>query len=59
VPQPHGVGAAGALRRVAVDVVPGAVLQATAKMYMIEWSSVSRLAFGSIFCGSLAPVPIT
>ena len=32
---------------------------ATAKMYMIEWSSVSRLALGSIFCGSLAPVPIT
>ena len=28
-------------------------------MYMIEWSSVSREAFGSIFCGSLAPVPIT
>jgi hypothetical protein len=32
---------------------------ATAKMYGIEWSSVSREAVGSYFWGSFAPEPIT
>jgi hypothetical protein len=32
---------------------------ATVKMYGIEWSSVSRDASGSYFCGSFAPEPIT
>ncbi|OUD86955.1 hypothetical protein BC477_03095 [Clavibacter michiganensis subsp. michiganensis] len=32
---------------------------ATVKMYGIEWSSVSRLARGSYFCGSFAPDPMT
>ena len=32
---------------------------ATVKMYGIEWSSVSRDAVGSYFCGSPDPDPIT
>src|ERR1019366_7086285 len=32
---------------------------ATVKMYGSEWSSVSRDTFGSNFCGSFAPDPIT
>ena len=39
--------------------IPGAYNPITAKIYIMEWSSVSLLALGSIFCGSLAPVPIT
>ena len=59
VPEAHGVGPAGPARGVTVHMVPAPVLQGDGEDYMIEWSRVSRLASGSIFCGSLAPVPIT
>jgi hypothetical protein len=57
--QARGIRAAGAAGRVAGFVVPETVLQGNREDIRIEWSSVSRLAFGSIFCGSLAPVPMT